>query len=153
MSQIRSGQELASQILKKTSWNIMLGGGGPDDQKRSQSVLNQLNSPRVSSDCLHSLMVSASIISQAGLIVTSDTGAMHIGLSVKTPVVALFGIKSPIGSGPYEIADHLCRVITIKQEDQVSCDEESLGESNFRHVTVDRVWGQVEKMLADKSST
>ena len=85
--------------------------------------------------------------------VTTDTGPMHIGFAVRTPVLGLFGASSPKSSGPYEIPDHLCRVITIKQEDQVSCDEESLGESNFRHVTVDRVWGQVEKMLADKSST
>ena len=144
--------ELASQILKKTSWNIMLGGGGPDDQKRSQAILNQLNSPRVSADCIHSLMVSASIISQAGLMVTSNTGAMHIGLSVKTPVVALFGTISPTGSGPYEIADHLCRVITIDPEGQDSFDVENPGEYHIKSITVNRVWEQVEKMLANNSS-
>jgi ADP-heptose:LPS heptosyltransferase len=144
--------ELASRILKKTSWNIMLGGGGPDDQKRSQAILNQLNSPRVSTDCMHSLMVSASIISQAGLMVTSDTGAMHIGLSVKTPVVALFGTISPTGSGPYEIADHLCRVITIDPEGQDSFDVENPGEYHIKSITVNTVWEQVEKMLANNSS-
>ena len=144
--------ELASQILKKTSWNIMLGGGGPDDQKRSQAILNQLNSPRVSTDCMCSLMVSASIISQAGLMVTSNTGAMHIGLSVKTPVVALFGTIPPTGSGPYEIADHLCRVITIDPEGQNSFDVENPGEYHIKSITVNTVWEQVEKMLANNSS-
>lgn len=144
--------ELASQILKKTSWNIMLGGGGPDDQKRSQSILNQLNSPRISTDCMHSLMVSASIISQAGLMVTSNTGAMHIGLSVKTPVVALFGTISPTGSGPYEIADHLCRVITIDPEDQDSFNVENPDGYHIKSITVNRVWEQVEKMLAHNYS-
>ena len=52
-----------------------------------------------------------------------------------------------------ELHQLIAKLESIKQEDHVSCDEESLGESNFRHVTVDRVWGQVEKMLADKSST
>jgi ADP-heptose:LPS heptosyltransferase len=144
--------ELASQILKKTSWNIMLGGGGTDDQKRSQAILNQLNSPRLSADCIHSLMVSASIISQAGLMVTSNTGAMHIGLSVKTPVVALFGTISPTGSGPYEIADHLCRVITINPEGQDSFDVENPGEYHIKSIPVNRVWEQVEKMLPNNSS-
>ena len=144
--------ELASRILKKTSWNIMLGGGGPDDQKRSQAILNQLNSPRVSADCIHSLMVSASIISQAGLMVASDTGAMHIGLSVKTPVVALFGTISLTESGPYEIADHLCRVITIDPEGQDSFDVENPGEYHIKSITVNTVWEQVEKMLANNSS-
>ena len=144
--------ELASQILKKTSWNIMLGGGGPDDQKRSQAILNQLNNSRVSSDCKHSLMDSASIISQAGLMVTSNTGAMHIGLSVKTPVVALFGTISPTESGPYEIADHLCRIITIDPEGQDSFDVENPGEYHIKSITVNTVWEQVEKMLANNSS-
>ena len=144
--------KLASQILKKTPWNIMLGGGGPDDQKRSKSILNQLNSPRISADCMHSLMVSASIISQAGLMVTSNTGAMHIGLSVKTPVVALFGTISPTGSGPYEIADRLCRVITIDPEYQDSFNVENPDEHHIKSITVNRVWEQVEKMLANSYS-
>ena len=131
----------------------MLGGGGPDDHRRSGTILNELNSPRISTDCSHPLMVSASVISQARLMVTTDTGPMHIGFAVRTPVVGLFGTFSPMSTGPYEIPDHLCRVITIKQEEQISSDEEKLGESHFRHVSVDRVWGQVEKMLADKSST
>ena len=145
--------ELAKRILNETPWNVILGGGGPDDHKRSLTILGELNSPRISTDCSHPLMVSASVISQARLMVTTDTGPMHIGFAVRTPVVGLFGAFSPTSTGPYEIPDHLCRIISIKQEDHVSCDEESLGESNFRHVTVDRVWGQVEKMLADKSST
>ena len=97
-------------------------------------------------------MVSASIISQAGLMVASDTGAMHIGLSVKTPVVALFGTISPTGSGPYEIADHLCRVITIDPEGQDSFDVENPGEYHIKSITVNTVWEQVEKMLANNSS-
>ena len=149
---VESFIELSRRILKKTSWNIMLGGGGPDDQKRSQAILNQLNSPRVSADCIHSLMVSASIISQAGLMVASDTGAMHIGLSVKTPVVALFGTISLTESGPYEIADHLCRVITIDPEGQDSFDVENPGEYHIKSITVNTVWEQVEKMLANNSS-
>ena len=144
--------ELASRILKKTPWNIMLGGGGSEDHKRSLAILSQLNSPRVSTDCRYSLMVSACIISQARLMVTTDTGPMHIGFAVRTPVVGLFGTFSPMSTGPYEIPDHLCRVITIKPEDQISFDEEKLGESHFKGITVDRVSEQVEKMLA-KSST
>ena len=97
-------------------------------------------------------MVSASIISQAGLMVTSDTGAMHIGLSVKTPVVALFGTMSPTGSGPYEIADHLCRVITIKPEGLDSFDVENSDDYHIKSITVNRVWEQVEKMIPNNSS-
>ena len=143
--------ELARRILNETPWNVMLGGGGPDDHNRSLAILSQLNSPRVSTDCSHPLMVSADIISKARLMVTTDTGPMHIGFAVRTPVLGLFGAYSPKSTGPYEIPDHLCRVITIKSEGQVSYDDENIEESHFRHVTVNRVWAEVEKMLADKS--
>jgi ADP-heptose:LPS heptosyltransferase len=143
--------ELARRILNETPWNVMLGGGGPVDHNRSLAILSQLNSPRVSTACSHPLLVSADIISKARLMVTTDTGPMHIGFAVRTPVLGLFGASSPKSSGPYEIPDHLCRVITIKSEGQVSYDDENIEESNFRHVTVNRVWAEVEKMLADKS--
>jgi ADP-heptose:LPS heptosyltransferase len=145
--------EIASRIIKKTPWNVMLGGGGPDDHKRSLTILSQLNSPRISADCGHSLMVSASIISQARLMVTTDTGPMHIGFAVRTPVVGIFGAFSPTSTGPYEIPDRLCRVITIETEGEVSFGEENHRDFHLRNITVDRVWEQVEKMLADKSST
>ena len=96
--------------------------------------------------CSQSIRVNASIISQAKVMVTSDTGPMHIGFAVKAPVVALFGTIPPAGSGPYEVPDHLCRVITIDPEDSV--DEKNPGEFHFRCITVDRVWEQVEQMLA-----
>ena len=149
---VKRFSELASRILKKTPWNVMLGGGGPDDHKRSLAILSQLNSPRVSTDCSHSLMESASIISQARLMVTTDTGPMHIGFAVRTPVLGLFGAYSPKSTGPYEIPDSLCRVITIKPEDQISFDEENHGESHFKNITVDRVWDQMEEMLGKSNA-
>jgi ADP-heptose:LPS heptosyltransferase len=149
---VKRFSELASRILKKTPWNVMLGGGGPDDHKRSLAILSQLNSPRVSTDCNQSLMESASIISQARLMVTTDTGPMHIGFAVRTPVLGLFGAYSPKSTGPYEIPDSLCRVITIKPEDQISFDEENQGESHFKNITVDRVWEQVKELLAKSSA-
>jgi len=144
--------ELASRILKTTSWNIVLGGG-PNEKKRALTVLNQLNTSRAVEVCSQSIRVNASIISQARLMVTSDTGPMHIGFAVKTPIVALFGTISSVGSGPHEIPDHLCRVIKIDPEGKDSVDEENPGEFHFRSITVDRVWEQVKKTLEEKSSS
>ncbi len=145
--------ELASRILKTTSWNIVLGGGGPDDKKRVRTILSQLNSRRIVEDCSHPLKVSASVISQAGLMVTADTGPMHIGFATKTPVVALFGTTSPTASGPYEIPDYLCRVMEIDSKGKNNVEESCLEESHLRSITVDQVWEQVEKVMAEKSSS
>ena len=144
--------ELASRILNTTSWNIILGGG-PNEKKRAVTILNQLNTSRAMEVCSQPLMVNADIISQAGLMVTSDTGPMHIAFAVKAPVVALFGTIPSAGSGPHEIPDHLCQVITIDPEGKDSVDEKNPGEFHLGCITVDRVWEQVEQMIKEKSNS
>ena len=41
-----------------------------------------------------------SMISECDLLVTNDSGPMHIGYAVRTPVVAIFGSTSPVHTGP-----------------------------------------------------
>lgn len=141
--------KLAVRILKTTDWNIVLGGGS-NEKKRGLTILNELNSSRIVEVCSQSIMVNAGIISQAGLMVTSDTGPMHIGFAMKTPIVALFGTIPHIGSGPYEIPEHLCRIIKVDPEERESVEEP--GEFHFRSITVKKVWDQVEKVLAKNIS-
>jgi len=50
------------------------------------------------------------IISKFDLLVTNDSGPMHIAAGVKTPLVAIFGPQTPIIAGPYT-SEKLCRVI------------------------------------------
>jgi len=42
----------------------------------------------------------ASLISECDLLVTNDSGPMHIGYAVRTPVIAIFGSTSPEHTGP-----------------------------------------------------
>jgi lipopolysaccharide heptosyltransferase II len=48
-----------------------------------------------------SLKQLASIMHRAKMVVANDTGPMHIAISQKTPVIALFGPTSPKITGPY----------------------------------------------------
>jgi len=84
--------------------------------------------------------------------VTSDTGPMHIGFAMKTPIVALFGTTSPLGCGPVEIPGHLFRAITIDPESKEYVEEQDPGELYFRCITVDQVWRKVEELLAEKTN-
>jgi ADP-heptose:LPS heptosyltransferase len=142
--------ELARRILTTTSWSIILGGG-PHEKERGLTILNQLNTPRVMEVCSQPILVNANIISKAGLMVTSDTGPMHIGFSMKTPIVALFGSIRPLDSGPYEIPENLCRIIKIDQKEKDNAEGPDPGKFHFRSITVNQVWEQVEKMLQENS--
>lgn len=48
-----------------------------------------------------SLEALVSVIKRAQLMVTNDTGAMHVGAAVPIPVIAVFGSTDPITTGPF----------------------------------------------------
>jgi lipopolysaccharide heptosyltransferase I len=56
----------------------------------------------------------AALLKRARLLVTNDSGPMHLAVAVGTPVVALFGPTDPIRTGPYRgIAGQLHTTHTI----------------------------------------
>ena len=78
-----------------------------------------------------------SLISECDLLVTNDSGPMHIGYAVRTPVVAIFGSTSPEHTGPVgkkDIAikkdldcapcfDRECRKHDLKCMDMITSEE------------------------------
>jgi heptosyltransferase-2 len=51
----------------------------------------------------------AALISESDILVTNDSGPMHIGYAVGTPVVAIFGSTSPEATGPVGGGDIVIR--------------------------------------------
>ena len=48
------------------------------------------------------------LLRRASLLVTGDTGPMHLAVTVDTPVVALFAVSDPARSGPgYDLDKHV----------------------------------------------
>ncbi len=143
---------LAKLILDETPWNIIIGGG-PNEKSRGHSISNHLNSSRVMEVCSQPIMVNADIISKSRLMVTADTGPMHIGFAMKTPVVALFGTISPVSSGPHEIPENLYRIIEINRKKINGIEKPESDDFLFSSITVDMVWSQVKNLLAENPSS
>jgi heptosyltransferase-2 len=57
-----------------------------------------------------SLPALAGVLARARLLVTNDSGTMHLGAAVGTPLVALFGPESPLRYGPLAPPER-CRVL------------------------------------------
>ena len=54
------------------------------------------------------LIALPALLQRASLLVTGDTGPMHLAVTVNTPVVALFAVSDPARSGPaYDLDKHL----------------------------------------------
>jgi lipopolysaccharide heptosyltransferase II len=49
------------------------------------------------------------LLRKAAVLVTNDSGPMHVAAAVGTPVVAMFGPTSPTRTGPYGDAHHVLR--------------------------------------------
>ena len=54
------------------------------------------------------LIALPALLQRASLLLTGDTGPMHLAITVDTPVVALFAVSDPARSGPaYDLDKHL----------------------------------------------
>ena len=95
---------LTNLILKETSFNIVFGGN-----KKELKILKALNLP--DSDRIFfafdlPLINYAYLLSLASLLVSNNTGPMHIGYAVNTPTIGIFqhvGNGRPDLVGPYKL--------------------------------------------------
>ncbi len=88
----------------------------------------------------------AAVISESDVLVTNDSGPMHMGYAVGTPVAAIFGSTSPESTGPVGRGD-----IVIREPLECSpCFERECKKNNLKCmdlVTPDDVFGAVAKLV------
>ena len=65
-------------------------GGGPEDTDRINFINHQIRQERVIPVSNRSLIRNCALINNAKVLVTSDSGPMHIGFSLKIPTISLF---------------------------------------------------------------
>lgn len=94
--------ELMKDVLEKVDLPIVLLGG-PMDSERSSALKNELKSKYIIDFCGKlTLRQSAFIGSKAKVMLTGDTGLMHIAACFETPVVSVWGNTVPeFGMYPY----------------------------------------------------
>jgi ADP-heptose:LPS heptosyltransferase len=89
-------------VLKKCNLPIVLLGN-EKDQQHAQEIINSLTSKEIHSFCGKlNLLQSASLVEQAAVLLTHDTGLMHIAACFETPIVSVWGNTTPeLGMYPY----------------------------------------------------
>jgi 3-deoxy-D-manno-octulosonic-acid transferase/heptosyltransferase-1 len=75
--------------------------GGPGDAFTIDEIARQMKSPCRRFDGCGGLRHLAALCRRADVVVSTDTGPMHLAAAVGTPVVALFGPTAPNRTGPY----------------------------------------------------
>lgn len=75
--------------------------GAPGDRADIDAIAAAMSRPALRLDGKTSLQTLAAVFQRAALVLSTDTGPMHIAVAVGTPVVALFGPTSPEYTGPF----------------------------------------------------
>jgi len=76
--------------------------GGPDDRADAQTVKTLVKtSSMIDVTGLTPLGLLPALLQSAAVLLTNDSGPMHVAAAVGTPVVALFGPTSATRTGPY----------------------------------------------------
>ena len=127
--------------------------GGPSETGIAEEIEREVSKLSSNPESRKQLLMMAgktdireliSLISECDLLVTNDSGPMHIGYAVRTPVIAIFGSTSPEHTGPVGSKD-----IAIKKTLSCSpCFERECSRHDLRcmeMISAEEVFDAVEK--------
>ena len=93
-------RELVGRLLERPQTRVALVGG-PIARELCDDIAGPYAGRVLRADGCLSLLGTAELFRRAQVVVTGDTGPMHIAAAVETPIVALFGPANPTRTGPY----------------------------------------------------
>lgn len=90
---------LGDELMKRYTAKILLFGTNEDEGIAGEIQRNMKKEP-VNFAGKTSLRQLGALLSMCKMLVTNDSGAMHVAAAVKIPVVAIFGSTDPVRTGP-----------------------------------------------------
>lgn len=128
---------------------VLVGGPSREERAMADEVL-RLSDARVVDALGDDLRRLMWILDGSRLVVSPDTGPLHIARALERPVVSLFGYTNPRRSGPWRASEHL--VVDGYATDP---DEEyplaPVYRDGMKRITVDMVLEKVSLALSDDS--
>jgi heptosyltransferase-1 len=78
---------------------VVLGGAG--DRSQARELMQRMHTVAVDMTGETPIKLLPALLASSAVLLTNDSGPMHIAAAVGTPVVALFGPTNPTRTGPY----------------------------------------------------
>jgi 3-deoxy-D-manno-octulosonic-acid transferase/heptosyltransferase-1 len=91
---------LADRLIDECGADVVFTGGG-DDRPVIEEIRRMMTLPSIDFSGRTTLTMLAALYQRSALLVTTDTGPMHLAAAVGTRVVALFGPTAPWRTGPF----------------------------------------------------
>jgi ADP-heptose:LPS heptosyltransferase len=89
--------------LRQEGYGAVVMIGGPDERAEVAAVSGMMKTSAIDLAGATTVGLLPALLSKASLMITNDSGPMHVAAAVGTPVVALFGPTSAIRTGPYGV--------------------------------------------------
>nr|WP_320193778.1 lipopolysaccharide heptosyltransferase I [uncultured Desulfobacter sp.] len=138
--------DLSDRIQERYGARIVFTGG-PEDRPVIDTIISMTNKAGINLAGLTTLKMLAALYEQAEVLVTTDTGPMHLGAAAGTRVVAIFGSTAPWRTGPYG-SNH----VVVRSGERCSpcfkrkCEHRTC----MRDISVDQVMSAVDKQMGLK---
>jgi len=105
---------LANLLVSELDAGIVLVGGA-NERDLAEGILAGMSSKPLDLIGKTSLLQLGAVLDRCDVLVSGDTGPLHLATAVKTPVVALFGAIDPFRTGPVGEGHRVIR------HDELSC--------------------------------
>jgi len=76
---------------------------GAREADLGDAIAGAIRAPAFATNGVHDLSVVAGMLKQCDLLLTTDSGPMHMGFSLGVPTLALIGADHPARIGPYKV--------------------------------------------------
>jgi len=140
---------IADQLIEQFGTRLFLLGG-PNEKVVAERIVTKMKSHVINLAGRLTLGDLAYIISRLDLLITNDSGPMHIGAATGTPIVGLFGPDDPTLFKPYASPDKY--VIVHKDLDCQPCHKKNCKDPYcLNKITTNEVFKAALKMLSFKT--
>ena len=144
---------LADRLSKSVDRVRVVITGSQKERKLGDQIVNGCSTKNVHNFCGKvTIEALPYLVRDFDLLVSNDTGTMHLAIALGVPTVCLFGATSSQAIGPYQDLDkHV--VIQKHSDNPLSRPKKKRDNSAMRQITVDEVQQAVSAILNHRSST
>ncbi len=130
---------LADRLIKQANADVIFTGS-QEDSEAIEDIISNIKAKAANLSGRTDLKTLAALYEKASIVVSTDTGPMHLAAAIGTPVVALFGPTAPWRTGPFGLGHKIiranleCSPCFKRQCNTINC---------MKQITVDQVFDAV----------
>jgi len=140
--------KLGDRLVKDYGAEIIFTGS-KDDLPVIEDIISHMQTKAANMAGKTTLKMLAAVFEQADLVISTDTGPMHVAAATGTPVVAIFGPTAPWRTGPF---GSMHQVVRAELECSPCFKRKCNSVDCMRNISVDQVLSAVSAVLEIEKS-